>query len=455
MVRRQNVGNQQPFSISRRLWMAASGGMAAGALLPLRPFAGEGVVFAEEAVVKRPRVGVVLTSFTYRSHSHVILENFLTKYLFCGEVHDPGCDVVAIYADQKPQGDMAPEVAKQFQVPKFPTVEEALCVGGKSLAVDAVLLIGEHGDYPKTEHGIVMYPRKQLFDACVAVMKKSGRVVPLFNDKHLSYRYDWSREMYDTAKSMKMPFMAGSSVPLAERSPPLEIAQGANISEAIAIHTGPLESYDFHGLEVLQSMVEFRKGGESGVVSVQYLGPKELWEAAKRGEWSVELANAAANAKLGPSEGGVKTSGGPLQPSHGIMIRYRDGLKGMVLSIPGNATKWGFAAQLVGQEAPVSTSFHVGPWNNRNLFRALSHAIQHFFRTSQSPYPVERTLLTSGVLDAMMRSYGAKGGMMETPELAIAYEAKNFDAFRENGATWKRITDAIEQPKGVQAVLPE
>lgn len=433
-------------NLTRRNWLELA--LAASAISAANVW-GE-----EQEAGRRPKVAVVLTAFYYRSHAHVILENFLTKYLFCGQVQDPGCDVVAIYADQFPEKDMTRDVCKQFGIPLYGTVAEALCLGGESLAVDAVLLIGEHGDYPKTEHGIVKYPRKELFDACVAVMQKSGRVVPLFNDKHLSYRFDWSREMYDTAQKMKIPFMAGSSVPLAERRPKVAVPSGAKMVEAVSIHAGPLESYDFHGLEVLQSMVEFRAGGETGVASVQYLGPDALWEAQKRGEWSLDLANAAAKSALAPTEqkleGGEKT----VVPSYGILVKYKDGLKGIVLSVPGNGTHWCFAAKLEESEKPLVTSFHVGPWNNRNLFKALCHAIQQFFRSGVSPYPVERTLLTSGILDAMMRSYGEKGAVIETPELAIAYAAKNFDAYREDGSTWKLITDAIKQPQGIETILP-
>ncbi|MGV3607662.1 MAG: hypothetical protein ACO1RA_14740 [Planctomycetaceae bacterium] len=422
---------------SRRAWVM--GALAGAGLFACK-------TMAAQDLGKKPRVAVVLTSFTYRSHSHVIMENFLTPYLFCGKVTEPGCEVVSLYADQSPEGDMAPAVCEQFKIPKFATVAEALCVGGKELAVDAVLLIGEHGDYPKTKHGIVMYPRKQLFDQCIEVMRKSGKVVPLFNDKHFSYRYDWSREMYDTAKGMNIPLMAGSSVPLAERRPSLEMPAGSKIREAISIHSGPLESYDFHGLEVLQSMVESRQGGETGVASVQYLGKEEVMESARRGEWSLELAKLALKARDG--------EGAELSPNHGILLQYKDGMKGLVLSVNGKASTWGFAARVEGRDEPIAASFYVGPWNNRNLFKALSHAIQHFFRTQKSPYPVERTLLTSGVLDAMMRSVDEKGKAISTPELSISYQPQDFQAFRENGETWKRITDAIEQPKGIVPVLP-
>src|SRR5262249_11554939 len=144
------------------------------------------------------------------------------------------------------------------------------------------------------------YPRKRFFDGIVAVFERSGRVVPVFNDKHLSYRWDWAREMYDTAQRLRIPLMAGSSVPLAERRPPLELPPAARIETAVAVHGGPVESYDFHALEVLQSLVEARQGGETGVAKIQFLSGQALWDAADAGLWSTRLADLAMAAELGP-----------------------------------------------------------------------------------------------------------------------------------------------------------
>ncbi|MCP4811066.1 MAG: hypothetical protein GY888_01040, partial [Planctomycetaceae bacterium] len=150
--------------------------------------------------VPRPRVAAIFTEFRFRSHAYNILENFLRPYLFRGKLTDPGVDVVSFYADQFPENDMAREAAKRFGIPLFKSIDEALCLGGRKLAVDAVLSIGEHGNYPVNKRGQRMYPRKEFFDQSVAVMKRSGRFVPFFNDKHLSYRADWSQEMFETAR---------------------------------------------------------------------------------------------------------------------------------------------------------------------------------------------------------------------------------------------------------------
>src|SRR3954470_24081289 len=136
---------------------------------------------------KRLKVAAVVTEFTYRSHAHVILENFLEPCLFNGKPTEPGMKVISLYVDQFPERDMAREVAKQYGIPIFPDIAGALRAGGDKLAADAVLSIGEHGRYPRNAKGQVEYPRKRFFDAISTVFEKDGRAVPLFNDKHLSF----------------------------------------------------------------------------------------------------------------------------------------------------------------------------------------------------------------------------------------------------------------------------
>jgi hypothetical protein len=422
-----------------------SAGLATAAL-------GRSVSLAQPA--KRPRVAALLTQFFHRSHAHVILENFLRPYLFNGRMTDPGADVVSFYVDQTRSNDMSRDVAREFKIPIYPTISEALCLGGKELAVDAVLSIAEHGDYPTNELGQREYPRKRFFDEIVAVFAHSGRTAPVFNDKHLSYRWDWSKEMYDTAVRMQFPLMAGSSVPLAERRPTLELPVGAKLRQAVSIHGGGVESYDFHGLEVLQSMVESRSGAETGISEVRFLQGDALWQAADAGAWSVPLAEAAMAAELGPGNPPLRelipTLGGRRSRSpHGILLTYRDGLTAMVLALGSSDIRWNFACQLVDDDSPRATSFYTGPWHNRNLFKALSHAIQTHFRERQSPYSVERTLLTTGALAAAMQSRHAGGEALKTPHLEFAYQPRDYRAMREMGATWKIITEETQELPGI------
>ena len=177
----------------------------------------------------------------------------------------------------------------------------------------------------------------------------------------------------------------------------------AAIEEAVSIHGGPFESYDFHGLEVLQAFIEARKGGETGVTQVEFLRGDALFKAAQQGRWSLDLARAAMRAELGDKVPDITRPINNAQP-HGILLTLQDGTKATMLKLGASGMRWNFACKLAGERQPRVTSHYVGPWNNRCLFMALSHAIQHFFVTPRAPYPVERTLLTTGILEAAVRS---------------------------------------------------
>jgi hypothetical protein len=431
-------------SLSRRSFLKAAG-LSAGSLATLLSRAN-----SEER--RRPKVAAIFTVFTYRSHAHVILENFLEPYLFNGKRTDPGIDVVSFYVDQTPGGDMSRHVSREYGIPIFQSIDEALCLGGKELAVDAVLSIGEHGNYPRNELGQVEYPRKRFFDEIVGTMKRSGRFVPMFNDKHLSYQWSLAREMYDETLQHGIPLLAGSSVPLAQRLPPLELPREAEFEEAVSIHGGPLESYDFHGLEVLQSMVESRRGGESGVSSVEFLSGDDVWRAAEDGRFSLELVNAAMAAEFGkPQQTLTKIGAEPEVTPHCLLLRYKDGFRASVLKIGHSSKRWNFACRLKKSPAIHATSFRVGPWENRCLFKALSHAIQHHFIHGKAPYPPERTLLATVVLEASMKSRSQSGNVIATPHLEFAYDCPGFTRMRESGASWKILKADTPEPRGLHS----
>ena len=406
------------------------------------------------ASAPRPiKLAAIYTVFNHRSHANVILENFLEPYYFSGQVIDPRqtVTVAALCGDQTLDGDMAEEVSRAYGIPRFKTIAAALCLGGSRLAVDAVLSIGEGGRYPVNSLGQVEFPRKRFFDEIVRVMERSRRMIPLFSDKHLSYRSDYAKEMYDTVTRLWIPFMAGSSIPVAERRPPLDLPSGAAIAEAVAIHGWKADIYDFHALEALQSLVEFRKGGETGVAQVQFVEGDELWKAASDGRWSEKAADAAMRAE---SDSKSKAWRQWQPPPYGILIDYKDGLRAAVLRIGEDSTRWNFACRLHGEDRPRATRFYVGPWRNRYCFKALGHAMQRFVTQGRAPYPVERTLLTTGILEAAMRSRHVAGKALLTPHLAIAYQPVDFRDLRETGATWKVIDESIPEPKGIAKTVP-
>ena len=113
--------------LSRRVWL--KGAAALGTISAACPL--------QAAQVARPKAAAVFTEFRHRSHAFNFLINLMGKIPFRGRWLDPGVEVVSFYADQFPDGDMSREASQRLKVPLYPTIDQALCLGGKSLAVDA------------------------------------------------------------------------------------------------------------------------------------------------------------------------------------------------------------------------------------------------------------------------------------------------------------------------------
>jgi hypothetical protein len=342
-----------------------------------------------------------------------------------GRLRAPRVRVASLYTDQLPANDISRERAERSGVPIFPTIREALTLGGDALAVDGVILIGEHGDYPLNERGQQMYPRRRFFEETVLVMRESGRVVPVFNDKHLGYAWEDAKWMVETAREMGFPLLAGSSLsvtPDSWRKPPLVLPPGTTVHDALAVGYGGLERYGFHTLEVLQCMLERRGDGEHGVTSVQCLSGEAVWEAGDNGRWDPALLRAA----LGTCE--RQTSAAPRELADEpavFLLEYRDGLRAAVCMLDGVTTELTFAARVTTPDraAPrlVATRFAGYTQEPFGHFAWLVEHIQDMVCTGEEPLPAERTLLTTGVLDRVMESRWRGGVKLETPELGVRY----------------------------------
>jgi hypothetical protein len=188
------------------------------------------------------------------------------------------------------------------------------------------------------------------------------------------------------------------------------------------------------------------------VASVQFLQGDALWRAAQERRWSLPLAEAAMATEFGKNVPDLRRfREGEKSEPHGLLLTYRDGFKATVLKLGRSSVRWNFAVKPAGAAARA-TRFQVGPWGNRNLFMALAHAIQDHFARGRSPYPVERTLLTTGVTEAAMRSRHQGGALVQTPQLHLAYEARDFSALREDGASWKVMPPGTPETKGISPI---
>ena len=225
-----------------------------------------------------PKVAILATEVRKYSHAQHFVDRFLEGYGWEGRHHRPPFELVALYVDQIPDGDLSRDRARRHRVKLYPSIEEALTLGGGKLAVDGVLIIAEHGLYPRTEKGQTLYPRNEFFQRTVRIFEQSGRAVPVFNDKHLSTDWPECVAMVESAKRLGFPFLAGSSLPVTWRIPSVEIPLGTPLEESVCVGYGGIDSYDIHGLETAQCMSERRAGGEAGVRSVQAVRGPRVWE---------------------------------------------------------------------------------------------------------------------------------------------------------------------------------
>jgi hypothetical protein len=385
----------------------------------------------------RPKLAAITTVYRKHSHTQHIVDRFLEGYGWNGTHHHPEMDLIALYVDQVGADDLSRDRAARFPSMKiYPTIAEALTCGTGKLAVDGVVVVGEHGDYPKTPKGQVQYPRYRFFEEITAVYRSSGRAVPMFNDKHLSWNWEWARRMYDTSKELGFPYMAGSSLAVTWRIPSVEFPTGARVSEAMCIGYGGVDSYDFHGLETIQSMVERRRGGETGVKWLQAYRGEKFWDACREGVWPRDLMTAALcrSHTLTPARAGF-TDIFPSFEDMGRLVKdpvaYRyahaDGLKCTLLLMNGLVRDFNFAARLDGVAKPFSTQMYLpmpdGRTTMANFFSPLVNNAEKMYLTGKATYPIERTLLTTGLTAAGVDSLYAGQVRIDTPHLAIAYRA--------------------------------
>jgi hypothetical protein len=288
--------------------------------------------------------------------------------------------------------------------------------------VAGVISVGEHGNYPYTEDTKQhQYPRRRFFDAIAKTFERCGQVAPVFNDKHLAWNWADGKHIYDTARRMKVPLMAGSSVPLGWRDPPLELERGSEIEAAVAIGYGGLESYGFHAVEGLQCLIERRKGGETGVKGVTAVQGDALWQAERDGKWSRPLLEAALAAM--PDKPQDKLEDKLRDTAAFYLVEHRDGLNTTVAMANGIAKHFAVALKLRGRPDPLAICFRMEEEAPYGHFAYLLHAIEEMIHTGKPSYPVERTLLATGVLDAAMHSLAEGGKRLATPELDMRYEA--------------------------------
>ncbi len=374
---------------------------------------------------KIPRVAVVTTVWYHNSHADVIAGRLLDGHTLDGKGEFPKLKLASLYVEQFPAGDKSRELAKMHGVPMFDTAADALTLGGDKLAVDGVLLIAEHGQYDESPTGSIQYPKRRLFGQIVKVFEASGRVVPVFSDKHLED--DWADidAIWREKVRLKIPLMAGSSLPGLWRFPAADVELGRPLKEIVAVSYHRLDTYGFHALEMVQCLAERRKGGETGIKQVRCLSGEAVWQAGKDGIYDQKLLDEAlARLKERPLAPGKKLPELVKEPAL-FVIDYEDGLRANIFTLNGAVGEFTVAWRYAdgpdeGQTA--STCFWTQEARPFMHFAFLLQGVEKMIHTGRPTWPPERTLLTSGALDALLVSRKEGGKAVATPQLKISYK---------------------------------
>jgi len=408
--------NNNRVAISRRSCLRLGAGAWLAGSTPALGLAGFDASGTEARGSKS--VAAVITVYYQNSHADVLLTKIME-----GWKHDggPGPDLklASVYIDQPDGSEFGLEILKRNRIPIFSTIEQALTCGGNSIAVDGALSIGEHGKYPINELGQQLYPRKRFFEEITDAFSKYDRILPIFNDKHLSTVWSEAKWIYDRAQAMKIPLMSGSSLPVTYRTHPLDLPIGSEIESVVGIGYSGLDIYGFHALECYQTLVERRSNAECGVKWVRCLEGDSVWELVDSG-W-IDRAVLKASLDI------VPRSIPNVRDDRGVVLfqfEYVDGLRGALLMIP-SAGRNGVAVKRKGQ--PIqATGFEERSEPRYPHFAYLLKGIERMIQTGKPPYPVERTLLTGGILDRALKSKFEGGIVQQTPELQIAYTPTDY-----------------------------
>ena len=383
-----------------------------------------------------PRKKIAFLGTEVRNHSHAqhFLDRLAMGYGWRGGWQEPRLEIASVYIDQFPENDLGRARVAKYGLKLFSTVADALTLGTGKLAVDGVVIIGEHGRYPRNEKRQVLYPRYEWFKECVKVFEASGRAVPVFNDKHLSTTWERCAEMVADAKRLNFPFLAGSSLPVTRRLPAVEMPHGAPLRESVCAAYGGVDSYDIHALETAQCMSERRKGGEVGIKTVHVQRGAAMWETMARPDRDATrrlLVAALTRSHTLPVEGGypadrvtVDWARKVFPEATAYFIEHLDGFRTTVFLV--GIQDFNYAGLRSDTDEIVSCQMYL-PMPNRgattaDFFHPLVRHLEDLVITGKPAYPVERTLLTSGMVVAAVESVHRGYGPVETPQMNVKYD---------------------------------
>lgn len=403
--------------LSRRDFLATAASLSMASHGPAKPRP------APPTQTGRAPLAVLGSVYRPLSCLYHIAGRFLHGYPTDTGAHIPSQYVHTMWLDQLPENDVSRNLARAFGFRRARTVHDALSEG--RLGVNGVLLVAEHGNYPRNGDGQVLYPRFEIFAQAVAAFHETKSVAPVYVARQLSHDFGRARQMIAWSRELDFPLMAGSPLTFTRRTGDLP-NDDAPVAEALVAGFGPVEVGGFDALEALQCLTDNRPGGETGVAAVTCLTGREVWRAADSGRWSWSLLDAAlahsSTANLGDvraNTGTMAVAGMPATPPLAFLVEYTDGTRGSVLLLNGHVQD--VTAAVTDGHVIRAGAFEVLPPPGCRHYDRLAVVLEQFFATGRPAAPIDRTLLTTGLLTAAMHSHANRGVRVDTPDLAFGY----------------------------------
>jgi hypothetical protein len=425
--------------INRRAFVGLAAGSGFVAALPFTP---RSALVASEG---EPRKRIAFLGSVVFKHSHAqhFLDRHALGYTWAGKWQKPRCDIASVYIDQQQAtGDLSQQRINKYRLTQVKSIADALTLGTSKLAVDGVVIIGEHGEYPVNEMGQKRYPRYEWFKEVVRVFESTGRSVPVFNDKHLSTEWSECEEMVADSQRLGFAFLAGSSLPVTWRMPAIDMPIDTPLRESVCVCYGGVDSYDFHGLETAQCMSERRRGGEVGIRSVLALKGERVWselERSGREETQKLFVAALTRSHNLPVEEGYPRDAVSYEWARKAMadsttayfIEHLDGFRTSMFLCP--ISDFNYAGLRSDNGQIISCQMYLpmpgSSATTADFFNPLARHIEQMILVGETPYPVQRTLLTSGMVIGGVQSLFRGQVALETPEMKVQYRNEKAPAF--------------------------
>jgi hypothetical protein len=395
--------------------------------------------FSARASQAKKKIAFLGTTVFTHSHSQHFLDRFAIGYMMGGKWRDPACDLAGVFIDQFGENDIGKARIKKYGLKQFSSIAEALTLGGSKLAVDGVAIIGEHGNYPKNEKGQTLYPRYKWFKEIVKIFEDSGRSVPVFNDKHLSTDWSECREMVNDSKRLGFAFYAGSSLPVTWRLPSIDLPHNVPLKESVCVAYGGLDSYDFHALETAQCMSERRRGGEVGIRSVHAVRGEKMWnELAQRDITQKLFLSALSRSHNLPVDTGYPTDRLSIEWAKRVLpdtwayfIEHLDGFRTTIFMTGIRDFNYaGMRAdndEIIGCQMILPMPGHSA--TTADFFNPLTFHVEEMILKGSTIYPVERTLLTSGMVIGGVDSMHAGQVKLDVADMQVVYQGPKESMF--------------------------